>query len=176
MATASAAQACTPSRVRRSVEAKPQAPPAITRMPMPSDSAFGERADFAILRGDVAMANVHHAHVGVGCAAALGRLDRPVGHSLASCPTRLVAGPVARSKLASAGRGRGPLSSFDTSRNMFAPRSAVPFVWSQSRGGLEPDGIKIFAASNLDGYARMNANSRSSNVVDRAGTAISPVN
>jgi hypothetical protein len=25
----------------------------------------------------------------------------------------------------------------------------VPFFWSQSRGGLEPDGIKIFAASNL---------------------------
>ena len=38
MATACAAQAATPSRVSRSVEAKPQRRRAITRMPMPSDS------------------------------------------------------------------------------------------------------------------------------------------
>ena len=38
MATASAAQAAIPSRVRRSVEAKPHDPCAITRMPMPKDS------------------------------------------------------------------------------------------------------------------------------------------
>ena len=38
MATACAAQAAIPSRVSRSVEAKPQEPWAITRMPMPYDS------------------------------------------------------------------------------------------------------------------------------------------
>ena len=79
MATASAAQACTPSRVSRSVEENPHAPPAMTRMPMPSDSRFGERADFAVLGGNIAVANVHHANVGVGSAAALGGFDREIG-------------------------------------------------------------------------------------------------
>ncbi len=40
---------------------------------------FGERADFAVLGRNVAMANVHHAHVGVGSAAALRGFDREIG-------------------------------------------------------------------------------------------------
>ena len=40
---------------------------------------FDERADFAVFRADFALADVHDARVGVGGAAALGRLDRPVG-------------------------------------------------------------------------------------------------
>ena len=39
ISTARAAQLCTPSRERSSVAAKPNAPSAITRIPMPSDSA-----------------------------------------------------------------------------------------------------------------------------------------
>ena len=39
ISTARAAQLCTPSRERSSVAAKPNAPSAMTRMPMPSDSA-----------------------------------------------------------------------------------------------------------------------------------------
>ena len=79
MATASAAQAWTPSRVRRSVEANPQAPLSDHADADAERFGFGQRADLAIFGGDVAMANVHHAHVGVGGAAALGGLDRPIG-------------------------------------------------------------------------------------------------
>ena len=39
---------------------------------------FGERANFAIFRGDVADANVHDARVGVGGAADFGGLEGPV--------------------------------------------------------------------------------------------------
>ena len=82
MATASAAQACTPSRVSRSVAAKPQAPAGNHANANAQRFGFSERADFAIFGGDVAMADVHHAHVGVGSAAALGRLDRQTGQVL----------------------------------------------------------------------------------------------
>ena len=69
MATACAAQACTPSRVSTSVEAKPQQPLAITRMPRPSDSLSARCAHFAIFCGEVAQAHVHHAGIGEGGAA-----------------------------------------------------------------------------------------------------------
>src|SRR6202047_234480 len=40
---------------------------------------FDQRADFPVLGANVALANVHHARVGVGSASALRRVDRPIG-------------------------------------------------------------------------------------------------
>ncbi len=79
IATACAAQACTPSRVSKSVEAKPHEPFAITRIPIPSDLAFHQRAHFAVFRAEVALADVHHSRVGIRRAAPKSRFDRPVG-------------------------------------------------------------------------------------------------
>ena len=48
-------------------------------MPMPKRFRFGERADLAVFRGEIAVANVHDARVGVRGAAQLRGFERPVG-------------------------------------------------------------------------------------------------
>ncbi len=79
MATASAAQAAIPSRVRRSVEANPHEPCAIDANADAERFRFGERADLAVFCGKIAVADVHDARVGVGRAAQLRGFKRPVG-------------------------------------------------------------------------------------------------
>src|SRR6516164_9058835 len=59
METACAAQAATPSRVSRSVDANPQA----------NRFAKCQRTDLAILRGQVALPQMYRAHVAIGRAA-----------------------------------------------------------------------------------------------------------
>ena len=61
----------------------------MTRMPMPSDLGFGERADFAVFGGEIALADVHHARVGVGGAAAQRRFDRQLAQSCIMSGIRL---------------------------------------------------------------------------------------
>ena len=71
-----------PSCERSSVAAKPQQPKASTRMPMPSDSPLPTCAGFAVLGGDLAVARLHRADVGVGDAAAGHGVERAEGEVL----------------------------------------------------------------------------------------------
>ncbi len=64
-----------PSWVRRSVDANPHAPRCDHADADAERFGFDEGAYFTVFRRDVALANVHHARVGVGGAAALGGVD-----------------------------------------------------------------------------------------------------
>ena len=84
ISTARAAQACTPSRERSSVAAKPKPPSAITRMPMPRDSASEALPILPFLVRQGAIALVDDARFRQRGAAQLGRFQRPCRQFLSS--------------------------------------------------------------------------------------------
>ena len=80
-------------------------------MPMPSDSDSAERADFAVFGGEIAQAEVHHARVGEGGAARLGRFERQRGPFL---------------HIAGDDRGRNDFLGISRARHRMPARDQVP--------------------------------------------------
>ena len=91
MATASAAQAC--DAFAREPIGGSKAPRAVSDHANADAErfAFGQRADLAVFGGDVAVADVHHARVGVGGAAALWLYQSPSLPIPASCGAQVLA-------------------------------------------------------------------------------------